>query len=157
MWNTGLVAKPTANNVVYDSVLKNVGAWPGNRDSVDTRIINTVKNRNGQIINCVSADGSARCAKNAGGWPSLPQNTRALTIPADSNGVSASGYTNLEVWLQGYAAQVEGRAVVSPPKAPTNLTISVIRAQSREQSRRQDAARFRLRSPPQRRSVSASA
>ncbi len=106
-WPTGLVALSTANNVAYNSVLANAGARPTDRDTVDTRIVNSVKNRTGQIVNCVAADGSTRCSKNAGGWPTMAANTRALTLPADPNAVRSDGYTNLEAWLHTYSAQVE--------------------------------------------------
>jgi hypothetical protein len=123
VWHTGLTAKPTANNVVYNSVLANSGARPADREPVDTRIVNQVKSRQGQIINCVSADGSSRCAKNAGGWPNLAQNTRALSVPANPNATAANGYTNLENWLNQYSAVVEGRATVAAPNPPSNISI----------------------------------
>ena len=117
-------AKPlhTANNAVYNDVLAKVGARPADRDVVDRRIVNSVKTRTGQIINCVAADGSARCSKNAGGWPVYAQNTRALTLPANPAGVAANGYTKLENWLHEYAAQVEG-AAGTEPAAPSNVVV----------------------------------
>lgn len=122
-WHTGLSPLPTAGNAVYDSVLANVGARPADRDSVDKRIVNTVKTRTGQIINCVAADGSTRCAKNAGGWPTLAQNTRALTLPANPNGVASNGYTNLENWLHKYSEEVEGRSSKPVPLVPTEVSV----------------------------------
>ncbi|MEQ1579227.1 MAG: pectate lyase [Steroidobacteraceae bacterium] len=121
-WLTGLVAKPTANNAVYDAVLANAGARPADRDAVDLRIIQSVKSRTGQIINCVSADGSSRCAKNGGGWPVIAQKTRALTLPANPNAVAANGYTNLENWLHAYSDEVEGKGVIDP-LPPSNLVV----------------------------------
>ena len=59
-----------------------------------------MKNRVGQTINCVAADGTTRCSKNAGGWPVYAVNRRTLTLPANQATVTASGYTNLELWLQ---------------------------------------------------------
>ena len=53
VWNTGLVARPTASNAVYNRVLQYAGARPTDRDSVDKRIVQSVKSRNGQVINCV--------------------------------------------------------------------------------------------------------
>jgi hypothetical protein len=38
----------------------------------------------------------------------LAVNVRALTLPADPNAVTASGYTNLELWLQSMAKALEG-------------------------------------------------
>jgi pectate lyase len=122
VWNSGLTMVQTYNNGVYDKVLANAGARPVDRDVVDKRVINQVKNRNGQIINCVSADGSARCAKNAGGWPTMAVNRRALTLPANPNTVTASGYTNLEIWLQKLDSGMGGNVQAQSPAAPTKLT-----------------------------------
>lgn len=121
VWPTGFVARRTAGNVVLDSVLTNVGARPADRDVVDRNVVNDVSGRTGQIINCVAADGSARCAKNAGGWPTLVQRARALTVPANPNTVGSDGYTNLERWLHGMAAEVEGRALA--PAAPGSTQV----------------------------------
>jgi hypothetical protein len=76
IWLQNLTPLPTRDNAVLNSVLENVGARPADRDSVDTRIIRSVRDRTGRIINCVKADGSTRCSKNAGGWPTLAQNRR---------------------------------------------------------------------------------
>lgn len=117
VWPANLVRMPASENVTLNHVLRSVGARPADRDPVDARIVETVRSRSGRIINCVAPNGTARCALNAGGWPNIPQNRRPLTLPADPNGVTPSGYTNLEVWLHGLAAEVEGRAS-SPPVAP---------------------------------------
>jgi hypothetical protein len=117
-WPAGMTTLPTSNSVVLNRVLRNVGARPADRDSVDSRIIQQVRDGTGRIINCVAPNGSARCSRNGGGWPSVPENRRALTLPADPNAVTASGYTNLELWLHGMAAEVEGRSRRGP-EAPT--------------------------------------
>lgn len=117
-WPAGMTTLPTANNVVLNRVLKNAGARPADRDSVDRRIVEQVRNGTGRIINCVAPNGSARCNRNGGGWPAVAENRRALTLPANPNTVTASGYTNLEVWLHGMAAEVEGRSSRGP-EAPT--------------------------------------
>jgi hypothetical protein len=116
VWPVGLTALPTKNDAVLDKVLKSAGARPADRDPVDKRVVQNVRDRTGRIINCVSPDGSERCSKNAGGWPSLSQNRSTLVLPSDPNAVTASGYTKLEVWLHEKAAKVEGRAV--PPLPP---------------------------------------
>jgi hypothetical protein len=113
-WPSGLTTTPGRDNVSLDDVLRNVGARPADRDSVDRRIIQQVRTHTGGIINCVSPNNTARCSKNAGGWPTLAENRRALTLPSDPNGVAASGYTNLEVWLHGMSAEVEGRSKQTP-------------------------------------------
>lgn len=129
VWPAGLTRLPasTTSNLsmsgassIETEVLRRVGARPADRDSVDTRIINQVRNRSGKIINCVAANGTEKCKKNAGGWPTLAQNRRALTLPENPNGKNAVGYTNLEVWLQQMAAKVEGRTAT--PNAPVLVT-----------------------------------
>jgi len=123
-WNSGLVALGTANNVAYDSILKNVGARPSDRDSADRRVVTNVKNRVGQTINCVASDGSTRCARNAGGWPTYAKNVRALTLPANQATVTASGYTNLELWLQQLDQSLAGVTPVMAPRAPAGFTVN---------------------------------
>lgn len=113
-WPAGMTTLPTSENVVKNSVLKNVGARPADRDSVDARIVEGVRNGTNRIINCVAPNGTARCERNGGGWPTLAQNSRPLTLPADPNAATEGGYTNLELWLHGMAADVEGRARKSP-------------------------------------------
>jgi hypothetical protein len=122
-WPSGLVARSTVNNAVHDWVLQNAGARPIDRDSVDRRIVQSVRERNGRIINCVSADGSVRCARNAGGWPSIPLRSRPLSLPDNADRVGASGYTNLEVWLHAMSAGVEGRTIEGAPGRPSDLRV----------------------------------
>lgn len=123
VWVSGLTARPTANSGVYNYVLDTVGARPADRDSADQRIVQNVRERTGRIINCVAADGTTRCQKNAGGWPVLAQNRRTLTLPLNPNGLASSGYTNLEVWLQSMSALVEGRPIAGVPGAPMALLV----------------------------------
>jgi hypothetical protein len=117
-WPATMTTLPTSENVVKEHVLKYAGARPADRDSADARIISQTRAGTGRIINCVAANGTTRCNRNGGGWPTLAQNRRALTLPANPNEVTASGYTNLELWLHRMSAQVEGRAPM-PPEAPT--------------------------------------
>jgi hypothetical protein len=120
VWPAGLTARTTADDAVLDHVLATAGARPLDRDSTDERIVAGVRNRTGQIVNCVSADGSARCQKNAGGWPLLPVRTRALKLPANHASLTASGYSNLEIWLHSLSAALEGD-VVNGPRPPTEV------------------------------------
>jgi pectate lyase len=117
-WPSTMTTLPTSENVVKEHVLKYAGARPADRDSVDARIISQTRAGTGRIINCVASNGTTRCNRNGGGYPTLAQNRRALTLPANPNEVTASGYTNLELWLHRMSAQVEGRAPM-PPEAPT--------------------------------------
>jgi len=123
VWNSGLVHRPTAGNAVYDRVLGYAGARPADRDPVDKRVVQSVKDRNGKIINCVSADGSTRCQNNAGGWPSYAQNRRPLTLPANQGTVTANGYTNLENWLHSMDLAVAGVVPAASPASPATLSV----------------------------------
>jgi hypothetical protein len=98
---SGITVRPSLD--IESFVLKSVGARPADRDSVDRRIVSEVQNRTGQVISSQSQ---------VGGWPTLAVNARALTLPANPHTVTGSGYTNLELWLQGYAAIVEGAPAV---------------------------------------------
>ncbi|HEY0939618.1 MAG TPA: hypothetical protein VGE08_05940 [Steroidobacter sp.] len=113
-WPAGFTTMPTQGDVVKNHVLKYAGARPADRDSVDKRVVENVRKGGGGTINCVASNGTSRCNKNAGGWPSLAQNKRTLQLPANPNTVTASGYTNLELWLHDMAAQVEGRSTRAP-------------------------------------------
>jgi hypothetical protein len=122
-WNTGLKVLGTANNSVYNSVLRYAGARPYDRDTVDKRIITHVKERKGQIINCVAPNGSTRCKLNAGGWPYYSQNTRRLTLPANPNTMTSNGYTNLENWLHSLDQTVQGNYSTESPTSPPALSV----------------------------------
>jgi len=119
VWNTGLVARKTADSAVYNRVLSFAGARPTDRDSVDKRIVASVRNRTGQIINCVSPDGTTRCNKNAGGWPTLAQNRRTLSLPSDQASIAPNGYSNLENWLNSMDQSMDGVVqAASPTSSP---------------------------------------
>jgi hypothetical protein len=123
VWNSGLTHRPTANNAVYNRVLEYAGARPTDRDSVDKRIVQSVKSRNGQIINCVASNNTTRCSKNAGGWPSYAQNRRTLTLPKNPNTVASNGYTNLENWLHSMDLNVAGVMTSASPTSPPALSV----------------------------------
>jgi hypothetical protein len=100
IWIPSLVIKKSED--VKSWVLSYAGARPRDRDNVDLRIINDVKNGTGRIID--SQD-------DVGGWPPLANKVRgtggilALSIP--SNEIQPSGYTKVEEWLHSLARQVE--------------------------------------------------
>jgi len=73
------------------------GTRPADRDPVDERVVKSVRERTGTIP--ASQD-------DVGGWPKLAENRRKLIVPENPTG---DGYTNLEEWLHGYVAEVEGR------------------------------------------------
>lgn len=127
VWIPGFEAMPTSDNAVREHVLNNAGSRPGDRNSVDARVIDSVRNGTGQIIDCVADDGTSRCKRNAGGWPEQESATRRLSIPANPDGDDdGDGYTNVEKWLHDMAAQVEGHTRIprdaprdrNPPKPP---------------------------------------
>ena len=122
-WNTGLVVSGTANNAVYNRVLQYAGARPTDRDSVDKRIVQHVKDRTGGIINCVANNGSTRCKLNAGGWPYYSQNVRRLTLPTNPSSVASNGYTNLENWLHTMDNALQGATSAESPTAPPSLSV----------------------------------
>lgn len=119
-WPAGMTTLPTSDNVTKNHVLKYAGARPADRDAVDTSIVAGVRNGTNRIINCVAANGTARCERNGGGWPTLAENRRTVTLPANPDTVTASGYTNLELWLHEQSAAVEGRS----PKAPSSPVLA---------------------------------
>jgi hypothetical protein len=123
VWNTGLVARKTTDSAVYNRVLSFAGARPTDRDSVDKRIVASVRNRNGQIINCVSPNGTTRCNKNAGGWPTLAQNRRTLTLPSNQAAIASNGYSNLENWLNSMDQSMDGVAQAASPTSPPALSV----------------------------------
>ncbi len=123
VWNNGLVARPTANNAVYNRVLSFAGARPTDRDSVDRRIVASVRSRNGQVINCVAPNGTTRCNRNAGGWPTLAQNRRTLSLPANQASTAANGYSNLENWLNAMDLTLAGVVQAESPASPPALSV----------------------------------
>lgn len=99
---------PMASTAVESYVLDHVGARPADQDSVDSRIINEVLGDTGSIIDSPSE---------VGGYPTLAENTITLSIPSNPHVDSGDGYTNLEKWLHGLAADVEGAG--DPPSPYT--------------------------------------
>lgn len=107
---------------VQQHVLASAGSRPADRDATDARVIQDVRSRSGTLKSCVE-----NCEPGAvpvpGGWPQLQKNFRVLAVPANPGGDDDNdGYTNLEEWLHGYLAEVEGDAAAWPdgnrPEAP---------------------------------------
>jgi len=93
----GLTIRPAGE--VREWVLANAGARPADRDPVDARIVREVRTRTGRI---------PASQEDVGGWPELAENRRELTVPDNPHGDNdGDGYTNLEEWLHGFAAEVE--------------------------------------------------
>lgn len=88
---------------VEKHVLANAGARPFDRDEVDIRIINDVKNGTGRIVDS---------PKKVGGWPVLETNKKVLDIPKNPHkDDDGDGYSNLEEWLHKLSEQSN----ISPP------------------------------------------
>jgi hypothetical protein len=109
--NPLLTLRPSAQ--VEDWVLTNAGARPVDRDAVDLRVVQSVRDRTGSIISSQN---------DVGGWPALAVNTRQLTVPANPHDLTPTGYTNLENWLHDFSAQVEGTSPPPPPPPPSLTT-----------------------------------
>lgn len=127
-WPSGLVAR--SSDGVLQWVLANVGAYPNNRDSVDTRIISDVQNGTGGLIDSQGE---------VGGWPTLEAGTpppdkdhdgmpdtwetaRGLDPNDSSDGNkdrNGDGYTNVEEYINGLIPMVSNEV----PSSPKNLRL----------------------------------
>jgi hypothetical protein len=84
---------------VQDYVLEHAGARSKDRDAVDTRIVQEVRNGTGRIINTQN---------DVGGWPALAENHHELKPPASLQADDdKNGRNNLEEWLEDYRKKVE--------------------------------------------------
>ncbi|MEM6766663.1 MAG: malectin [Bacteroidota bacterium] len=102
VWPKGLEVL-TKEADIMEYVLSQAGARPGERNYLDQRTINQIKNRSGKVIDCVKG-----CEVNAGGTPSLASNRQPLNLPLNPHGdEDKDGYTNLEEWLHHLARKVE--------------------------------------------------
>ncbi len=86
---------------VAGHVLASAGAWPAHRDGTDTRIVDSVRQGTGRIIDSQGEVGGFPPAAQAHHTPELPPE------PAEDD--DDDGYTNLEEWLHSRAAAAEGR------------------------------------------------
>lgn len=95
IWPTWLELK--TKDEMLELNLDDIGARPYDRDSVDIRVVDSVINGSGRIID--SQD-------DVGGWPVLAENAHTLTVPDDPHGDDdGDGYTNLEEWLHSFASE----------------------------------------------------
>lgn len=88
LWPDGLLAKP-ATEAIYD-VLKTVGSRAGERDFIDTRIIQSVIDGNGGIIDSQNE---------VGGYPSYTLTTRNIEVP--------DGKEARRTWLDSLSAVID--------------------------------------------------
>jgi Secretion system C-terminal sorting domain len=114
----------------YNAVLSNAGCVLPNRDTLDLRIINDVKNRTGGLIDVQGnqpahvaapsntpwptlATGTAQTDTDLDGMPDAWETARGLNanIATDRNGyISTSGYNNIENYINGDTIVAVGRA-----------------------------------------------
>jgi hypothetical protein len=87
---------------IEDNVKIVAGSRSGERDTVDAGLITHITNRTGNW-------------RNAPGTYPTGGTTRSLTIPDDHNAIGLDGYTNLERWLHGLAADLEGHVGSTDP------------------------------------------
>ena len=130
----------------YNAVIGSVGASIPARDTLDTRIINNVKNRTGKIIDCQGGYPHATSyATTVNAWPTLIQGTAALdddydgmpnwwetreglnpTTSTDRNTLTIAGYTVLEKYLYSIPAWNAHAAFVSITATKLNTTTARI-------------------------------
>ncbi|MBD3321312.1 MAG: hypothetical protein GF350_09485 [Chitinivibrionales bacterium] len=104
LWTSPLTVLHSSQT--YEYVLNNAGYRPAERDYIDERIINDVRNSTGRIINHISE---------VGGFPDFDETRRELNIPDNPDGdEDGDGYTNVEAWLHDMARAVEGTGRPDP-------------------------------------------
>lgn len=91
--------EPVAVSELEGVVLSGAGALPASRDSVDERIVRSVQNGTGAIIDSQN---------DVGGHPAHAPTSAPLSIPEEPHGDDdADGYSNIEEWLHSLAAGLE--------------------------------------------------
>lgn len=128
--------------VAFEKVLASAGAISPKRDTVDARIVQSIRNGAGRIIDS---------QKEVGGWPELksampPQDTDSDGMPddweqrhglnpnfADDGAMDADGdgYTNVEEFLNGSDPRRSDRKPVSFNLAEIHANIEVLNARAR--------------------------
>lgn len=126
---------PDSAEAAYEKVLASAGAILPKRDAIDARVVQEVKDRGGRHINS---------QKEVGGYLEFPENVSTLAdddhdgMPndwetanglnpidaADRNGIHASGYTNLEHYLNGIVGNgsLNPEAAIVSPADHTTVT-----------------------------------
>lgn len=100
-WPEPLTLLPAQDTVEH--VFRCAGAWPADRDAIDARILDGVRQRTGRVI-----DGQDEVE----GYPTVEPTRHDLVVPADPHAVADDGgYTNLDLWLHELATRVEGSVV----------------------------------------------
>ncbi len=80
-------------NTLTNYIIANCGAHAANRDSIDSRLINELKNHSGKWI---------KVPEEAGGWPQV-ENYRALELPLNIHtDDDENGFSTLQEWLHAF-------------------------------------------------------
>ena len=89
----------------------------------DKRVVTDVKTRIGQTLNCVAAGRHHPLQQEYRGLACVCAEPSALTLPANQSTVTASGYTNLELWLQQLDQTLQGVVQAQSPGSPQSLAV----------------------------------
>lgn len=117
-------AIPESAELAYESVLAGAGAILPRRDAIDARVVQDVRSRSGRHINSQKEVGgylefakveSTLADDDHDGMPNEWETANGLNPnnPDDRNGIHISGYTNLEVYLNG----ITGNGSINPDAA----------------------------------------
>ncbi len=99
VWVTPLTLR--GGEKVLEWVLKQAGSRPVQRDTVDTRIVESVGARTGRILDH---------PQDAGGMPEIQSARHRLQLPEHPNlDEDLDGYSNAEEWLHDCASAAEGQ------------------------------------------------
>ena len=110
---------PMPSGQVEAYVYANAGARPLDRYPHDARCINESKQRRSEA-------GYINHQDKVGGYSPLTPSSRKLTLPASPHQVTASGYTNLEVWAQQMAAALQPAGSGPTPPVTTRRAAVVV-------------------------------
>ncbi|TYP78982.1 pectinesterase family protein [Paenibacillus methanolicus] len=117
-------ANPESAEAAYEHVLASAGAIVPKRDAIDARVVQETKDRAGRHINSQKEVGgylefpetvSTHADDDHDGMPNEWEQANGLNPneASDRNGIHASGYTNLEVYLNG----IKGNGSLNPTAA----------------------------------------
>jgi len=86
-----------------------IGSRPADRDCPDERVVADVDD--GATAEIIDHPDDRLCADDgdSDGWPDLASNYKAIVLPENLHTNAGSGWTNLEVMLQGYNTDIEKR------------------------------------------------
>ncbi|MFC4101351.1 pectinesterase family protein [Paenibacillus xanthanilyticus] len=128
-------SNPETAEAAYEHVLASAGATLPKRDAIDARVVQETKDRAGRHINSQKEVGgylefpatvSRQADDDHDGMPNEWELANGLN-PADAsdrNGIHASGYTNLEVYLNGMTGNgsLNPKAAITSPADHTTVT-----------------------------------